>query len=60
MNFIQKNKWMTILMLLIVVIVYYVVLSPKMKKAKYFNETVKMLYKDYKIKINKDDYFYRR
>ena len=52
----QKNKWMTILMLLIVVIVYYVVLSPKMKKAKYFNETVKMLYKDYKIKINKDDY----
>ena len=56
MNFIQKNKWMTILMLLIVVIVYYVVLSPKIKKAKYFNETVKMLYKDYKIKINKDDY----
>ena len=52
----QKNKWMTILMLLIVVIVYYVVLSPKIKKAKYFNETVKMLYKDYKIKINKDDY----
>ena len=43
-------------MLLIVVIVYYVVLSPKIKKAKYFNETVKMLYKDYKIKINKDDY----
>ena len=52
----QKNKWMTILMLLIVVIVYYVVLSPKIKKAKYFNETVKMLYKEYKIKINKDDY----
>ena len=52
----QKNKWMTILMLLIVVIVYYVVLSPKIKKAKYFNETVKMLHKDYKIKINKDDY----
>ena len=52
----QKNKWMTILMLLIVVIVYYVVLSPKINKAKYFNETVKMLYKDYKIKINKDDY----
>ena len=56
MNFIQKNKWMIILMLLIVVIVYYVVLSPKIKKAKYFNDTVEMLYKNYKIKINKDDY----
>ena len=52
----QKNKWMTILMLLIVAFLYYFVLSPKIKKAKYFNETVKMLYKDYKIKINKDDY----
>ena len=52
----QKNKWMTILMLLIVAFLYYFVLSPKIKKAKYFNETVKMLHKDYKIKINKDDY----
>ena len=52
----EKHKWGMLLMLLIVVIVYYVVLSPKIKKAKYFNETVKMLYKDYKIKINKDDY----
>ena len=43
----QKNKWMTILMLLIVAFLYYFVLSPKIKKAKYFNETVKMLYKDY-------------
>jgi len=47
---------MTILMLLIVAFLYYFVLSPKIKKAKYFNETVKMLHKDYKIKINKDDY----
>lgn len=52
----QKNKWMTILMLLILAFLYYFVLSPKIKKAKYFNETVKMLHKDYKIKINKDDY----
>ena len=52
----QKNKWMTILILLIVAFLYYFVLSPKIKKAKYFNETVKMLHKDYKIKINKDDY----
>ena len=52
----QKNKWMTILMLLIVAFLYYFVLSPKIKKAKYFNETVKMLHKDYKIKINKDEY----
>ena len=52
----QKNKWMTILMLLIVAFLYYFVLSPKIKKAEYFNETVKMLHKDYKIKINKDDY----
>ena len=52
----QKDKWMTILMLLIVAFLYYFVLSPKIKKAKYFNETVKMLHKDYKIKINKDDY----
>ena len=43
-------------MLLIVAFLYYFVLSPKIKKAKYFNETVKMLHKDYKIKINKDDY----
>ena len=56
MNFIQKNKWMIILMLLIVVIVYYVVLSPKIKKAKYFNDTVEMLHKNYKIKKNKGDY----
>ena len=56
MDSVKKNKWMTILMLLIVAFLYYFVLSPKIKKAKYFNETVKMLYKDYKIKINKDDY----
>ena len=52
----QKNKWMTILMLLIVAFLYYFVLSPKIKKAKYFNDTVEMLYKNYKIKINKGDY----
>ena len=56
MDSVKKDKWMTILMLLIVAFLYYFVLSPKIKKAKYFNETVKMLYKDYKIKINKDDY----
>ena len=52
----EKHKWGMLLMLLIVVIVYYVVLSPKIKKAKYFNDTVEMLYKNYKIKINKGDY----
>ena len=56
MDSVKKNKWMTILMLLAVFAMYYVVVLPKIKKAKYFNETVKMLYKDYKIKINKDDY----
>ena len=56
MDSVKKDKWMTILILLIVAFLYYFVLSPKIKKAKYFNETVKMLYKDYKIKINKDDY----
>lgn len=56
MDSVKKDKWMTILMLLIVAFLYYFVLSPKIKKAKYFNETVKMLHKDYKIKINKDDY----
>jgi len=56
MDSVKKNKWMTILMLLAVFAVYYVVVLPKIKKAKYFNETVKMLHKDYKIKINKDDY----
>ena len=56
MDSVKKDKWMTILMLLAVFAMYYVVVLPKIKKAKYFNETVKMLYKDYKIKINKDDY----
>ncbi len=56
MDSVKKDKWMTILMLLAVFAMYYVVVLPKIKKAKYFNETVKMLHKDYKIKINKDDY----
>ena len=56
MDSVKKDKWMTILMFLAVFAMYYVVVLPKIKKAKYFNETVKMLYKDYKIKINKDDY----
>ena len=52
----EKHKWGMLLILLIGVIIFYIVFLPEIKKAEYFNETVKMLHKDYKIKINKDDY----
>ena len=52
----EKHKWGMLLMLLIGVIIFYIVFLPEIKKAKYFNDTVEMLYKNYKIKINKDDY----
>ena len=52
----EKHKWGMLLILLIGVIIFYIVFLPEIKKAKYFNDTVEMLYKNYKIKINKDDY----
>ena len=52
----EKHKWGMLLILLIGVIIFYIVFLPEIKKAKYFNDTVGMLYKTYKIKINKDDY----
>ena len=52
----EKHKWGMLLILLIGVIIFYIVFLPEIKKAEYFNETVKMLHKDYKIKINKNDY----
>ena len=52
----EKHKWGMLLMLLIGVIIFYIVFLPEIKKAKYFSDTVEMLYKNYKIKINKDDY----
>ena len=52
----EKHKWGMLLILLIGVIIFYIVFLPEIKKAKYFNDTVEMLYKNYKIKINKGDY----
>ena len=52
----EKHKWGMLLILLIGVIIFYIVFLPEIKKAKYFNDTVEMLHKNYKIKINKGDY----
>ena len=56
MKLAEKHKWGILLMLLVGVIIFYIVFLPEIKKEKYFNDTVEMLYKNYKIKINKDDY----